>query len=374
MFAVALKMLLHNKARSMSTLLGIAVAFFLSAAQLGLLVGWCNTTTAIIRHADADVWVMAEQTQAFDYGTPIPGQRLYQTRSVPGTEWAEALYIGWQYWQHPGGRQLNMELVGLDDDLVGGPWRMSRGSLDHVLNPDYVIVDELYADSLGVQEIDDAVEIVGHQVRLAGYSEEVRTFTAAPFVFTSLKTALQIDQRYRPDEITYVMARCADGVTPAQLRDAISAAVPDVEVATSDEFAIKTVKYWMLETGIGITVVTTAVLGLLVGTVIVSQTLYAITNDHRQNYATLLAIGFERFHLIVMVVAQSIILGLIGVSLGAALFACAANITASTPIPLETTPAVFSALIGALLCCCIAASLLSVRTLFRIDPVTVFHA
>ena len=84
MFGVAVKMLLHSKVRSISTLLGIAVAFVLSAAQIGLMVSWCNTVSAIVRHADADVWVMADKTPAFDYGTPIPEGRVYQVRSAPG--------------------------------------------------------------------------------------------------------------------------------------------------------------------------------------------------------------------------------------------------------------------------------------------------
>ena len=79
MLLVAIKMLLHNKARTVSTVVGIAVAFFLSAAQVGLLVGWCDTTSAIVRHADAHVWIMAKGTPAFDFArghtprTNVPG-------------------------------------------------------------------------------------------------------------------------------------------------------------------------------------------------------------------------------------------------------------------------------------------------------------
>jgi hypothetical protein len=43
MLVIAIKMLLHNKARSFSAMIGIAVAFFLCVAQIGLMVGWCNT-------------------------------------------------------------------------------------------------------------------------------------------------------------------------------------------------------------------------------------------------------------------------------------------------------------------------------------------
>src|SRR4051812_34813120 len=64
MMSITLKMLTHNKVRLLVAILGIGVAFFLGAAQIGLLVGWCNTNSAIISHADADVWVMAPRTRA----------------------------------------------------------------------------------------------------------------------------------------------------------------------------------------------------------------------------------------------------------------------------------------------------------------------
>jgi putative ABC transport system permease protein len=57
-------MLAHNSLRTPPTLLGIGASFFLSAAQVGLLVGWCNTTSAIVRHAKVDIWVMARQTRS----------------------------------------------------------------------------------------------------------------------------------------------------------------------------------------------------------------------------------------------------------------------------------------------------------------------
>ena len=102
--SIALRMLLHNKPRSALTVLGTAVAFFLSASQFGLLVGWCNTNSAIINNADVDVWVMAQQTPAFDYGTAIPRGRIQQVRSIAGVEWAEGLFMAWNIWQRSDGR------------------------------------------------------------------------------------------------------------------------------------------------------------------------------------------------------------------------------------------------------------------------------
>jgi hypothetical protein len=95
--AIALRMLLHRRVRAASATIGMSIAFFLTAAQLGVLVGWCNTVSAIVRHTDVDLWVMAERTAAFDYGMPIPENRVYQVRSVPGVDWAEAMLMSWVF-------------------------------------------------------------------------------------------------------------------------------------------------------------------------------------------------------------------------------------------------------------------------------------
>jgi putative ABC transport system permease protein len=373
MFRIALKMLGNNLSQSLITTVGIAVAFFLTSALTGVLVGWCNTTSAIVRHAGADVWVMAQQTPAFDYGTAIPRQRVYQVRTLPGTAQAEGLYLGWNYWQTPDGRQINVELVGVDDSCLGAPWRMRDGIVECVHYPSTVIVDELFLKTLGVSGVGDEVEMLSRRAVVGGVSRGVRTFTASPYIFTSLTSAVEYDQRYGRDDVTYVLARCAPGVTPEQLKSDIEAQVPHVQALTADEFALRTISYWMLQTGAGVTVVVTALLGVIVGTVITSQTLYSITQNHLREYAALLALGFNRRQLAGITGAQSLLLGTGGVAMGAAAFVAAARLSVDSPIPIETTPLVFAALCALSLGSCLLASFLSVRTIFQIDPVLVFR-
>jgi putative ABC transport system permease protein len=371
--AIAIKMLLEKKSRFVLTNAGIGVAFFLSAAQLGLLIGWCNTCSAIVRNAGVDIWVMAPRTQAFDYGTPIPRLRIFQVRNVPGVEWSEGMIMTWNTWQRRDGKQVNVELVGLDDSDVGGPWAMCQGEVEVVHRPDTVIVDELYFDALGVKGTGDEAELLGHRAVVGGTSLHIRTLTASPFVFTSLRSAIRFDGRYRDEEITYVLVRCAAGQNPEEVCDRIAREVPNVEVLTTQQFARRTMRYWMAETGLGATVGITAILGLVVGAVIISQTLFAITQDNLSHYATLLALGFSRKQLAAIVLFQSLLLGSGGVALGSALFACAARASATTPVPLETTHVLTTGLAAASLACCVLASAMSIRSLFRIDPVRVFR-
>ena len=128
----------------------------------------------------------------------------------------------------------------------------------------------------------------------------------------------------------------------------------------------------MLETGAGITVVFTALLGLFVGIIITNQTLISITNDNSSHYAALLALGFGRSQLTSIVVLQALVLGLAGVLLGTVTFLYVARLTVATPIPLQMTSPVFLGLVCVCLSCCLFASLFSIRFLFTIDPLSVF--
>ncbi len=374
MIGISLRMLAENKSRLVVTVLGIAALFFLSAATVGLLVGWCLTTSAIVRNSEADLWVMAQHTPAFDYSTPIPRQRIYQVRSVDGVQWAEGLFIAWNIWQRPDGRRVNVELVGLDDSCVGGPWRMREGLVENVHLPDRVIVDELFLEDLGVRRIGDEVEMLGRRAIVGGISKDVRTFTTAPFIFTSIDSALRYDPRYAEDEITYVLVRCSPGRSDQQVRQSILREVAHTECLTTREFAVRTMQYWMFETGAGITVVITAVLGFVVAGVVISQTVYATTQDHLSEYATLLALGFSRLRLSAAALIQSLVLGICGTALGSLLFIYAAGFSEGTPIPLETTPLVYSCVVAGSLGCCPLASFLSIKSIFQVDPIEVFRA
>lgn len=373
MFIIAIQILLHSWARTVLTLLGIAFSFFLVTAQVGILVGWCNTTSAIITHASVDVWVMAEQNPAFDYGTAIPKQRLYQVRSVRGVQIADPIFLGWMLWQSPDGRKVNVELVGIDDGLIGAPWDMLKHDASVLMEPEAVIVDELYSNSLGATDIGTEVEMNEKRAVVRGISSGVRTFTAAPFVFTSITNAVDYSPWYDPDEITYVVARAAAGISPEQLRDLISAEVPSVQVLTTHDFVLKTCLYWMLETGVGTTVVVAAILGLVVGSAIVSQSLYALTNEHRKDYAALIAVGFSRWRLISGVLFQAALLGGMGIVLGSLAFEVVAIISSTSMVPIEMTPIIFASLCTIAMLACVTASLLSVRLILHADPISVFH-
>jgi putative ABC transport system permease protein len=373
MLFVAWKMLWHRKARFAFTAFGLGALFLLGSAQVGLMVGWCNTITAINAHAGVDLWVMNEKTVAWDYGTSLPRHRIYQVRSVPGVAWAEGMYVGWSTWERPDGVRLSVEMVGLDVSSVGGPWDMSAGQVDDVHLPNSVLIDELFLETLGVRGVGDEVEMNGEKAVVRGLSRGVRTFTATPFVFTSLRTASRYDKGFQPGDTTFVLVRCTPGADPEVVARHIEEEVPGVEALTTGRLMERSLGYWIRSTGIGLIMLTTAGLALLVSAVVTSQTLYTITQDHLANYATLLAVGFGRGQMLACVLLQGLILSGLAILLGGLALWGLTAASARTPAPVEMIPWVLAVLVATQVACCLFGSFLALRTVLRLDPASVFR-
>src|SRR5947208_17114012 len=74
--------------------------------------------------------------------------------------------------------------------------------------------------------------------------------------------------------------------------------------------------YWTIKMGAGGAILTAAVLGFLIGLVVVSQTIYANTMENIEEYATLKALGAPRSLVARVVLTQALLCGAVGSILG----------------------------------------------------------
>lgn len=372
MAALARRNLLHDRVRLVVTLTGIVFAVVLSAVQLGLFVGFQRATSDVIRHAGADLWVVSSGVTHLETGVPFSERKLYDVMATPGVEAAQKHIVRFGQWKKPDGGQESVLLVGIDlSGTMSRPWALTAGRVEALAEPDAVIVDELYLDKLGVSGVGDVVEIGGHRARIVGLTRGIRTFTTAPPVFASFKRALDYAQ-LPEDQTMFVLARTAPGTSPAVVADRLRARLTDVQVMTGDDWREAQEAYWMFGTGAGITVLIAAGLGLLVGVVVVAQTIYAATVDHIREYGTLKAMGASNdylYRVILQQAAMSAVAGY-GVGIGVALVAARASLAGTTAIILE--PPLAGALFVLTLLMCLGASVVSINKVTRIDPAMVF--
>jgi putative ABC transport system permease protein len=369
---LAQRNLFHDKVRLAVTLTGIVFAVVLIVVELGLFVGFTVTTSNLIDNSGADLWVTSKHVPYVEQGVPFSERKVYQVRAVPGVAKAEKLITRWVEWKRPDGRQESVQVVGLNvDENLGRPWNLVQGRVEDLKRPDAIIMDEIYRQKLGVDHAEQLFEINGKRARVVGFTQGIRAFTTSPYVFTTFKRA----QEYAnvPDnQTTYILVKLAPGVNPEQVRHDILDRVKDVDVVTNREFSRMTQFYWMFTTGAGVAVLLAALLGLVVGFVVVAQTIYATTMDHLREFGTLKAMGAPNSYVYKVIVKQAAISAVIGYLLGmiVSVFVVHASQKGGAAILMPTPMAI--GMFFLTLFMCVGAALVSINKVTRLDPAMVF--
>jgi putative ABC transport system permease protein len=370
---IAWRNLTHDRVRLVVTLIGIVFSVVLMGMQTGLLTGFVHTTSGLVTHSNADLWIAPRGTKNVDLSNLMAERNKYLALTVSGVAEAESYLVTFARWKRPDGGRETVILVGSEPGSdMGGPWNLTEGSRADLEEPDGVVVDRLYAAKLGVHRIGETVEINDEKARVVAFTHHVRTFTQSPYVFTTVEKA-QTLAGVDASRINYVLVRVAPGADAAATQQALRARLPDADVLTNEQFASMSESYWLFTTGAGISLILSAILGLVVGIVIVAQTLYASTVDRLPEYATLRAIGAPKRYLYRIIVKQAL-LGAgfgygIGMSIVVALVALSAESSAAPRLPLWLA----GGLAAVTVLMCVSAALISIRKVTTIDPVTVFR-
>jgi putative ABC transport system permease protein len=178
---------------------------------------------------------------------------------------------------------------------------------------------------------------------------------------------------FGPEDAMYVLVRLRPGFEPDTTKRLLQARMPDVQVWTKAEFSRQARSYWLQQTGAGGTVLTSALLGFVIGLLIVSQTIYSSTMENIEEFATLKALGATRGYIAKVVLAQALTCGIAGCSVamlvsGSAIHAARAAVSWIL-MPSWLPFAMFAP--GLLMCA--AASLISARKAMVVDPGKVFR-
>jgi putative ABC transport system permease protein len=372
MRTLAWRNLVHDKVRLTVTVTGIVFAVVLIVVQLGLFLGFTTATSSVIDHSGADLWITAPRVPYIEQAVAFSERKLATILATPGVASAGKYIVRFAQWKRPDGRQESVQIVGVELAAgLGLPWNIVAGSIDDLRKPDAVFVDEIYREKLGVDHLGQVIEVRGHRARIAGFTQGIRAFTTSPYVFTTFKHALDYTD-VRVDQTLYILVKATPGTDIEALRRLLLSRLQDVQIVTNRGFSRMTQVYWMFSTGAGIAVLLAAVLGLVVGVVVVTQTIYATTVDHIREYGTLKAMGATNRYLYGVIILQAVISAAIGYSVGmvVSLFVVRGSAQGGAAILLPT-PMAF-AMLGVTLFMCITAAVVSINKVTRLDPAMVF--
>ncbi len=371
MASLAVRNLFQDKIRLTITLTGVIFAVVLVAIQTGLFLGFRKATSDIIDHSQADLWIGAKNVPYIEGGMVFSEQKRYQALATPGVASAEKYIVQFSSWKTPSGATEGVMIIGFNPDTgTGGPWNIVEGNAEDLKGPDAIFIDRVYRKKLGVTQLGQVVEINGHRARIVGFTQGIRSFTTMPPVFTSFKNA-QNYSKYKVDKTSFVLVKAADADVPA-LKQRLLSRLQDVDVFTTEEFSRRTTNYWLFQTGAGTSVLIAAMLGLIVGIVVVAQTIYSATIDHLREYGTLKAIGASNGYLYRVILEQAAISASLGYAMGMVLALAVAQMTKNGAIYVVLPGPAVAAMFGLTLLMCVSASVVSINKVTKLDPAMVF--
>ena len=111
---------------------------------------------------------------------------------------------------------------------------------------------------------------------------------------------------------------------------------------------------------------------MIVGTVIVAQTLYSSTKEHLNEFATLRAIGSSRRYIYKVIIFQALLSAVIGFSIAAFIGDAIVQMTAGSALPIVITPGLMVGLFLLTVIMCVGSALAAINQVTRIDPAIVF--
>ena len=375
MALLARRNLFHDRIRFAVTLTGIVFALVLIIIQFGLFLGFTTTTSNNIDHSNADLWIVFRGVGYFDTSRMFSERKYYEVLATPGVQQAEKYIQNFANWKKPDGGVENIQVIGFHPGSgLGEPWNIVQGDLMDVKQEDGVIVDELYKEKLGVAKLGDRVEIGDHRARVVGFTRGIRSFTTSPFVYTSFKNSLDYTRpEAKEDQLAYILVQATPGISATELKNNLKTRLSDVDIYTREEFSRRTRFYWMFTTGAGLAVLTAALMGLVVGIAVVAQTIYAATMDHIREYGTLKAMGATNGYLYRVIIEQAVWSAVLGYGLAMLIAHFVVQASEKGGAVILMPPSVAVGMLFLAVVMCIAAALVSINKVTRIDPAMVFR-
>lgn len=361
----------YDRARVVTTLLGTSLSILLVAVQLGMIAGFANMISGAIDHAQADLWIVSPGTAAFDDASRFEMDARYTALQIPGVVKVSPIVVGFADWRARAKHNATVVVIGADpQDGALAPWNVRQGDARALDESTAVVVDQTYREQLGVDKIGDRAVIEGVPVRVRALSKGIRSFTTSPYAFMSLSTSRDI-LGLSASQATYLLVKLANGSDAAVVRSLLAKALPHLEVLTTSDFRNRNLSRWLLETGAGAALLVGALLGFLVGCVIVTQTLHASVRENVKQLATLRAMGASDAFVAGVVFCHAALNSGLAALVAASLCLGLVLLSADGALPIYMSKSHLLAL--SLMVCAMSAiaALTALRKIVRLDPAKV---
>lgn len=384
MLLYALKMLIGDKTKYISIVLGLSFASFIISQQSAILVGIIQRTFGFVTDtSQPNIWVTDPTVQYIDDIKPLKDTDLNRVRSVDGVEWAVPLYKGTIQARLRNGTFQTCVFIGIDDaTLIGAPPIMVEGKVENLRMNDAVIVSEVGAQTKLASHtpsgeviplrVGDTMELNDHRAYVAGLCRVSRTFQSQPVVYTTFERATLFVPAQRK-LLSFIIAHSKPGIPPEQVCQNITAQT-GLHAYTPEQLKGHTINYYIRYTGIFVNFGVAIILGFIIGTAIAGQTLYNFTVDNLPYFGIFKAMGADNTLLVKMVLLQALFVSLIGWGIGMGAAALFGYVTKGTELSFSMPLWLYLFCALSIMLICLFAAVICMRRVIRIDPAIVFKS
>ena len=373
--------LTREKPRLLVAMAGIAFADILMFMQLGFQAALFDSATQMHQNLRGDLMLMNPQARNLTYMDTFPRRRLYQVMSLTGVESADAVYLNFVDWKHPQThRKSSILALGFDPEKSVLNLPEVNHNLETLKLPDTVLFDQAsrgdYKTTIAQINQGKTVttEIGDRKIDMVGLFKVGASFATDGNLIISDLNFLRIFPRRKAESVSLGLITLKPGTDPRTMAAALQAKLPDdVKILTKQEFIDFEKVYWQRNTPIGFIFSLGAMMGFIVGVIIVYQILYTDVADHIAEYATLKAMGYKNLYLLVVVFQEALILSVLGyipgISLSVGLYALTRNAT-NLPLFMGSLRAI-QVLVLTIVMCAISGAI-AMRKLQSADPADIF--
>ena len=282
----------RERNRFLPAAFAVTFSAVLIAVQCGVLLGFLAVASRPIDRASADIWVGSRELVTLGFSDPIPETWRLRVTTQPEIVQVEPYYFGWGFWHRRNGAVDQCYIVGsrLEAGALGAMPDLTAEIRRRMCKLGAIAVYDADLSLLGLESgVGEVGEISGRRVEVVARIGEGHTGAGLmPGVFASLRTArLLAPSEDEVEQFTYLLARCRDPSASADVARRLREQYRDMTVLTRADFSRRTQLYWLTRTKAGLSLLFVALLGILVGAVITSQTLYAAIVSSLKQYAVL---------------------------------------------------------------------------------------
>jgi putative ABC transport system permease protein len=372
----------REKARIGVAIAGIAFADVLMFLQLGIREALFDGAVQLHNSLEGEIVLVSSRYKALISLDQFSQRRLYQALGFTGVQSVSPIYLDSIPWKNPDNQQTwRIFAIGFnpEEKVVNLPG--VQENLNYLREADTVLFDQGSRKEFGMitsrfeKNNEVNTELNNRQINVVGLFRLGTSFGINGNIITSDVNFLRLlGKRRERGLIDFGLIKLEPGADLDWVMANLKANLPnDVQVLSKQEFMAQEKSFWNTSTPVGFTFTLGAIIGFVVGAVIVYQILYSDVSDHLPEYATLKAIGFKNSYLLVIVFQEALILAAIGFIPG---FAISQGLYLMTrqatllPIIMTVDRAVFIFILTTLMCS--ISALIAMQKLQSADPADVF--